>query len=275
MDQPSNAKLLFDKISIDYIRNYMLGQDFENTWLACKTKYQPKVGLIGEPDKKPFAKAMSGFGNTSGGVILYGIEARKNDADVDRIERIVPINELAKFEADLREYETRAVERAITGLQYKAIKTDINEGILAVYVPQSDYGPHRSTVDRHFYMRAGDSFKPMDLNMIEDLMFRRIRTDIDVKIIYIKEYNDLYVAVENKSRVIAKNPYFVIKFPQEVRPTGFELDGNHPLRSWHHLEEFQGERGYFSEYADSTSLVVHPGTVRRLMSLRDSRGVWL
>jgi len=91
-----SAKILFKKITLNYINAEMLGKQFENNILECKQKDSPGNGNIEMGDKAKFAKCLSGFANTGGGVIVFGLDARKQDG-IDEITAIVPISELKKF----------------------------------------------------------------------------------------------------------------------------------------------------------------------------------
>lgn len=161
----NNGRILFDKISLDYINRQMVGQQFENNWLECKQKSHANKTGLDESDKSNFAKALSGFANTSGGVVIFGLDARKVDG-VDIIQSIRPVKNLRSFESDLRECESRVVERIVLGVEYRIIETAENEGLLAVYIPESAHLPHRSLRDGGFYIRAGGVFSPLDLNLI-------------------------------------------------------------------------------------------------------------
>ena len=57
---------LFERLTIDYIKAEMLGQEFENNWLECKEKQRADRHDVDQGDKSVFAKALSGFANTSG-----------------------------------------------------------------------------------------------------------------------------------------------------------------------------------------------------------------
>lgn len=257
---PSNARLLFDKLDLAYINENMVGKEFENNWLECKEKSRSDHGGLDDTDKKYFAKALSGFANTAGGVLIFGLEARTKE-EIDQIQSIKPIQQLKRFESALREYESRAVERHVLGVEYKPIKTaGEDEGILAILIPESPHLPHRSLKDKDFYLRAGGVFSPLPLTLIEDLLFRRVRPKLNIH--FYAQERDLFnivVILRNDGKVSARWPYITIRLPNAVEPPKYELDGT-VLHTWIVMEEFQGKVGAFLVFRNGANLIVHPGT---------------
>jgi hypothetical protein len=125
----SNATVLFKKLDLNYVRQELIDHEFENNGLECKEKSGADRGGLDEKDKSNFAKALSGFANTSSGVLIFGLAARKKD-EIDQIIGIRPIKELRRFESALREHESRIVERLVPGVEYKAIETSPGEGMV-------------------------------------------------------------------------------------------------------------------------------------------------
>jgi len=265
-----NAKILFDKISLDYINSEMLGKQFENNWLECKRKEKPENGNIDAGDKARFAKCLSGFANTSGGVVVFGLDACKRDG-IDEITALVPINELKKFESGLRELESRVVERNVLGVEYKSIETEQGKGLVAVYISQSSTLPHRSLVDHHFYIRAGGTFQPLDLSLIEDLFKRRLRPEL-LLIAKLADSSHIHICLKNNGEATAKDPYFVLKLPDGLSLTGFELDGNTRQTSCIVLNSFNNITGHFVAFKNGSFSPIHPKSEVPLFSLRIING---
>lgn len=51
-------------------------QQEEYLFLDFKLKTDPRSPNLSKDDKKNYAKALSGFSNTSGGIIIWGINCR-------------------------------------------------------------------------------------------------------------------------------------------------------------------------------------------------------
>jgi len=251
-----SAKILFDKITLAYINAEMLGKQFENNILECKQKDSPENGNIEIGDKAKFAKCLSGFANTGGGVVVFGLDARKQDG-IDEITAIVPISELKKFESGLREIESRVVERNIQGVEYKRLEAEPEKGLLAVYVPQSLTPPHRSLVDRHFYIRAGGTFQPLDLPLIEDLFHRRRRPALSFLARNVGD-GRIWIYLKNIGEGTARDPFLVFELPGGLELSGWELDGNTKQTSCMLMTSFKEFRGYCVAFKAGFSTPVHP-----------------
>jgi len=50
-------------------------------------------------DKKNLSKALGGFYNASGGLIVWGVDCRKNERGVDIANRLFPISQLDRFQS--------------------------------------------------------------------------------------------------------------------------------------------------------------------------------
>jgi len=267
------ARILFDKLDFDYIQREMLGKQFETFWLDCKRKTEPqKLGAV-QSDEKNFAAALSGFANTSGGVLLWGLDARKDANGVDIIQaELVPILGLKAFESRLRELESRIVERPVLGVDYKPIEIEsgTDKGLLAVYIPQSQRPPHRSRKTKEFYIRAGDSFNPLDITMIEDLLGRRLRPALEFVVKQLSSM-EFVVCIENTGEASARAPGLVFRYPEMLALTGRELDGDTKLTSCVSMPWYMNQLGKFCEFRDGGKHVIHQGQQLQIVHLRAVR----
>ncbi|MBU1863050.1 MAG: ATP-binding protein [Candidatus Omnitrophica bacterium] len=184
----NNAKDIFDQIrkgGIDYIKNSMLNKQFEHTWIDCKQKHNKGTGILHDDDIKNFAKALSGFANGMGGVLIFGLIAKKEgngDDAIDIVTKIQSIKGLKLFESQLREKESRLIARGIPGVEYKTLETGDDEGVLLLYIPEGSNPPYMVLKNRLFYYRAGDSFRQMDLLQIESHVLKKIKPDLHLRV---------------------------------------------------------------------------------------------
>lgn len=267
------ARVLFDKLSLEYIQKELLGQAFENNWMECKQKEKPEKSEVSEGDWLYFAKAQSGFANTSGGVLIWGLKATKKD-DTDIVHSIAEIQGLKAFESRMRELETRGVERLIEGIEYKAIEKKKDTGILAIFIPQSRRPPHRSLRDFKFYIRAGGTFSSLDLNIIEELFHRRSMPELDFCVRY-ENSSHVRVILKNAGEASAKAPFMVFSMPEGFSPTGFELDGNTRLTSCIRAASYRNSAGRFIEWKDGPKFVIHPEQEIQIIELRHVPGTFV
>ena len=262
------SKILFDKLTLEYIQNEMIGKEFENDHLECKLKSRPERAETDKDDELNYAKTLSGFANASGGVLIFGVKAKKEN-DIDVITDIIPITDVRKFESRLRELESRIIERPIVGIEYHSIFSSGQDGLVAVYIPQSLWPPHRSLKDSKFYIRAGGSFHSLDLVLIEDLFFRRRfkpRLDLDI---FVRDAGYILVSVKNDGEASAKNLYVVIKYTPGLVALTHELGGSKELSSFVYLREYKGDQGQFVATLRG-DLVVHPDSQVPIFQFRSS-----
>jgi len=262
----SNAAVLFEKLDLSYVQEELVDHEFENNWLECKEKSGADRGGLDEKDKSNLAKALSGFANTGGGVLIFGLAARKRD-EIDEIIGIRPIKDLRRFESALREYESRLVERLVPGVEYKQIETSPGEGMAAIYVPESPHLPHRSLQDHKFYIRAGGTFSSIGVSLIEEMFSRRKKPMLEFLV-----KDNLTVVLANRGEASARHPYVVFRLPDLVGGTGYELDGNTRLTSWIHQYEYKSIKGRFLAFKGGGNLVIHPHAEVPLLELRGHQG---
>lgn len=121
------------------------------------------------------AKAVSGFANTDGGVLIFGVEAKKpKEGGPDVATKIEPVPNLARSLDALKACLTSMLEPPVAGLDACAIRRSENDshGLLAVLVPRSMAAPHRvrggKEADRYF-MRTADSTTPIPHRLLAAL----------------------------------------------------------------------------------------------------------
>jgi len=161
---------LFDSISGATIEEYVTEGRDEDLHLDFKT-VSSRRGL-GKDDRRNFAKAVSGFANSDGGLVIWGVDARSNAEGIDCARAAPGIPELAAFVAKLNEYTGSVTSPSVIGVEHRR-STDA-PGFAITIVPASDSGPHMAklTEDR-YYQRVGSSFVKMEHFSIADMFGRR------------------------------------------------------------------------------------------------------
>jgi hypothetical protein len=78
------AKELFNRFrerGIDEIRELVQRKQEETIFLEFKRKSHPTKAVLNDDDKKNYSVALSGFANSEGGVIVWGVKAAKLDPE--------------------------------------------------------------------------------------------------------------------------------------------------------------------------------------------------
>jgi hypothetical protein len=224
----------------------------ENRHLDFKLLAKPEFG---PDDQRHLAKAISGFANADGGVILWGVDARRDPADeyIDQVVATPGVPNARTVLARLNELSSTASAPGLKGLDHRIIEDDGTQSFVATFVPEGESGPYMAMLDqaRHrYYRRIGSAFTPMDHSMIADMFGRRPRPVLRLELHPESPDNlSVRVIVSNVGRGIARAPYLMLKVNS---PLTISQSGMHfmPLRP--------GPTGW-SFFAQDMNSVIHPG----------------
>lgn len=246
----------------------------ESTDLDFKTKQDPSKGGASRDDLQTFGRILSAFSNSMGGLLIWGVDARKDPNDeVDCAANLIPIQEIERFRSDLVRAAGQLLMPRHDGIQVETIPDKINGGgFVAVYVERSERRPHMSTAsgDGRYYKRAGDSTFRMEHYDIEDSFKRLVVPDLTLTwSALVGSFGSspdgvaatlrILLALANHSSVSARFPYLAIDEVDGVRRS--EIDNSDAA------VHTRGE-GSSVWYEGGTDCVIHPGVRRAMMSLR-------
>ena len=95
----------------------------ETLHLDFKVKADPRKSALDRDDKKNFSKALSGFANSAGGIIVWGVEARRGSDDVDAAVAVHPISGLDAFLSQPRQTRSKCYDscRWIAWNQFRGV----------------------------------------------------------------------------------------------------------------------------------------------------------
>jgi hypothetical protein len=191
-------------------------QEKQEEHLTLEFKTVKNAELLDKNDKKNFAEALSGFSNSSGGVIVWGIETKKIKG-TDYANGVKEIQPLSLFMSRLNQLTGELVKPIVDGVEHRRIRISGDRGIAKTLIPPSDAGPHMAMGGLgKYYKRSGDSFYPMEHFDIEDMFGRRRKPTLSLSI-GIERADitsgpkgrkftcEIFVGVKNTGRGIAKN----------------------------------------------------------------------
>ncbi len=136
--------------------------------LTQKDDYSGQRTLF-ESDKKNLAKAISGFGNSEGGLIIWGIDASGSSDDYAKSIRL--IKNIDNFKSLLESFIsllTVPAHKNVESFLVKKSKNDTN-GIAITVIPKGNERPYQCINDYKYYMRAGDSFVPVPHGVLQGM----------------------------------------------------------------------------------------------------------
>jgi len=165
----STARLYFEKFTGPNslaILNSLLAthpKTFENEWLDFKSG-KVQTGDIA----RIWSKALGAFANNEGGVIVWGIQAKKLDG-VDAAHAVEPVPNVEVLASQLQEQFRFALDPPLLGVEIKPVplSDSAKEGFVVCFVPEGTQKPHKSVnAERPFYVRVGDEAKEPSVSLL-------------------------------------------------------------------------------------------------------------
>ena len=205
----SRAEDIFEKLIYfgeDALDEFIRERQTEELFMDFKqASSNGKHGWSLSPDdRRNLAKCISGFGNSEGGVIVWGVECSR-DVDVGDVAKAkIKVKNVHRFMS--------WVESAISGctipshnkVRNHIICVDENgDGYLATYIPKSTIAPLMTTIGNHIYIRSGSNNVPAPYAVIAGMFGRRPQPDIALKL-------------ENKTLEVLENDNEDVLYPHTI-----------------------------------------------------------
>lgn len=210
-----NRYELFEKYSD--LQELINEGESENLLLEGKAPHAPKIT---KDMKANLAKALSGFTNTEGGVIIWGISTTKHEhSGLDVFTQLEPLGNCKNFAQIVEKTIPTLTIPSITISKTKILKQskEDSKGVVITYVPKIISGPVQSSVDDHFYFRNGDEFSKLPYEMVKRLFTAADIPDLHLRIDYHRIKNDrnvwnIPIYIINKSAAIAEHVFIHFDF---------------------------------------------------------------
>lgn len=255
----------FESLTAAQIQAYISSKQEETLQLEFKTVTSPDMSS--RDDKRNFAVALSGFANSAGGLIIWGVNAKKNSDGIDCAISSSEIPSVALFESRLVELTGDAVSPRIDGILHKAFPEEDGRGFAVTLVPESDSGPHMAKLgeDRYF-KRSGPSFYRMEHFDIADMFGhrRRARLRVETRIDGKDEKAKIVLSLHNYGRGSARAPYLAFSCPPPFMSNEYGLDGN----GHEGMRRLPFTGNYLPlRYGEDENFVIHPFISQDVASL--------
>jgi hypothetical protein len=155
--------------------------------------------------KKTWSEALAGFANASGGVLIFGVDARKDPAtNVDAANGELLIPQLDALRSRLQELHPQATDPPVAGVEIESFPdpNEVGPGFVVCYIPESGYKPHRAeTSGKRWVIRIGDSFVDIPVAVLRSRYF---------------PHRQSYVFLE-VGRNVVQDPHVAVKALYRVR----------------------------------------------------------
>jgi hypothetical protein len=196
--------------------------------------------------KELWSQALSGFANTEGGVLVWGIRAARNAAtgidEADSLDLAPDVSVLAQM---LRDVELQAVIDPVPGVQIERYVDSGTAGFVVCLIPEGPHKPYRAELcGKQYYQRIGDKFAVIPHSLLRSLFYPptprpKFRVTIEHSDIQNPTQsgggrdplagNYIQIAIENIGRVSARDVWVVLRIDHSFRGQGGPLFTRIPL----------------------------------------------
>lgn len=275
MPSTEPVRYLFDSFvtgGLPYLKDVVQEGMQESLHLDFKRVANDEAPL-GKDDRKTLASALSGFANSDGGVIVWGVDCRSHGSrDPDTAKDLKPIRNVRRLLSDLNSYSAQLVSPGVVGVEHALILDPSEEdtGFAVSYVPRSEVDLHMAVgADQHrYYYRANASFLAMEAYMVADRFGRRPRPQLSVDFEFVEIQQTINavatdfryrVSITNVGKGLALYPAVTFSSPH-IHPWNYGIDGNGqtglPLRPRTH----RGSSYAVYVFAGGLDHAIYPGT---------------
>lgn len=215
---------------LDYCSNNLGG--IERNHFDFKEKSQASRPELDKDDKRNLGKAISGFANGSGGVLIWGIK----DSSIDPR----PISRIPEFIDCILQMAHQITDPPVPRIDGDFVPSDesADSGFGFILIPESELPPHRVVLSlgreqNHYYTRTGSSFVIATHTQLEDMFGRRPRPKLvltydkapgrppDTQFVM-----SMIISIQNIGRGLAKYPFLSLEVDPPHVLSGYGLDGN-------------------------------------------------
>ena len=182
----SRAEDIFQKLIYfgeDAIDDFIVNLQTEELFLDFKQAVSTgKNGTsLHKDDRKNLAKGISGFGNSEGGVIVWGVECSR-DCDIGDVAKAkVKVKNVHRFLSWLENAISGCTIPSHNKVRNHIISVDENgDGFIATYIPKSELAPLMTTTNSAIYIRSGSNNVPAPYSVIAGMFGRRPQPNVDL-----------------------------------------------------------------------------------------------
>lgn len=184
----SRAEDIFEKLIYfgeDAIDEFLQNRQTEELFLDFKQAASDGKSMrtLHPNDRRNLGKAISAFGNSEGGVLVWGIECARDLEIGDVAKAKVKVQNVHRFLSWL--------ENAISGCtipSHNKVRNHIisedkdGNGYLATYIPKSDIAPLMTTTGSQIYIRSGSNNVPAPYAVVAGMFGKRPQPNIELVI---------------------------------------------------------------------------------------------
>jgi hypothetical protein len=215
------ATALYESIAgIDAVRQLVTDRTKEGLYLEFKMKKHDDSAELDTSDARQFSRALSGFANSDGGLLIWGVETDKHDCAC----ALKPMSAVRDFEGRLKKSLLNAVQPFVDGVTMESIiEPDVaGSGYVKVLIPRSDKTPHRAMLaEREYFRRSTEGFYRLEHFDLEDAFGRRphpvLLASFELRPrLGDDPHEEVWVALRNEGRGMARYIGMICVFESDV-----------------------------------------------------------
>lgn len=198
------------KQGLVYIDDAVTGKMTENYYLEFKTTEQDDYSeqrKLFNKDKKNYAKSISAFGNSDGGVVIWGIATGASDADYASEKK--PIKNVSNFKTLLESFTSLVTSPPHPNVSNTIIFEDQEKdvGYVVTHINRSSRRPFQVIYENDFryYIRAGSSSSGASDTFLRSLFGQSPQPDVFINFWIAPVEIDMEGTVKIKAGIILHN----------------------------------------------------------------------
>ncbi len=221
----SRAEDIFQKLMYfgeDAIDEFIMNRQSEELFLDFKqTASDTKnYNTLHRDDRKNLSKAISGFGNSEGGVILWGVECSRDNEIGDVAKAKVKVKNVHRFLSWLENAISGCTIPSHNKVRNHIVSVDENgDGFIATYIPKCEVAPLMTSSNSAIYIRSGSNNIPAPYSVIAGMFGRYPQPNLELKVA-----NKKIEALQNQDEDMLY-PNSIDNPPEQYVKVSFELQG--------------------------------------------------
>jgi hypothetical protein len=209
-------------------------------------------------DQKTWSQALSGFANTEGGVLAWGIGTGKvkppdGDRKIDVATELKPLPNTASFVQFLRDHLMDSTIEPVRGVEYLEVAATDGGGYVVCLIPEGQNKPYRDARTHQYWQRIADNFVPIPHTLLRSLFFPRFHPSFKVAIYWIGTYL-LSIDIINTGRGSADGVYLSLRYKNE----GWKVHATPPCREVINRGVLRDGDDQWRLYGVECTVSVHP-----------------
>lgn len=127
---------------------------------------------LDDNDLKNLSRAISGFANSDGGVVIWGVDCSRHPEIGDVAQAKIPLENPHRFVSLLEGAMSGCTVPSVQGCRSIPIPSSTG-GYVATLIPSSFNAPHQLTKEKKYLIRAGSNFEPVTHGVLAGMFGRR------------------------------------------------------------------------------------------------------